>query len=133
MNDPRPVRFARWIFFVAGILGLLEIVPLYFMENVIGIKQPPPITHPGFYYGFVGVALAWQIAFLIIARDPLRYLPLMPALFLEKLLYPIAVFALYAQGRSPAQNLPTAVIDLIWFALFVAVWLRLRSLERERA
>src|SRR5215469_1264304 len=89
MNDPKAVRFAGWIFLVAGVLGLLEIVPLYFLENTIGIKQPPPITHPGFYYGFVGVTLAWQIAFLIIARDPLRYVPLMPALFLEKFSYGI--------------------------------------------
>ena len=133
MNDPKAVRFARWIFLVAGVLGLLEIVPLYFMETLIGSKQPPSITHPGFYYGFVGVTLAWQIAFLIIARDPLRYLPLMPALFLEKVLYPIAVFTLFARGRTSAQNLPTAIIDLIWFVLFVVAWLRLRRLEREVA
>ncbi|HKD83325.1 MAG TPA: hypothetical protein VKB58_01165 [Terriglobales bacterium] len=131
MNDHQAVRFARGIFLVAGVLGLMEIVPLYFLEATIGIKQPPPITHPGFYYGFVGVTLAWQIAFLIISRDPLRYLPLMPALFLEKVLYPIAVFTLFAQGRTPAQNLPTAIIDLIWFVLFVIVWVRLRSVQRE--
>lgn len=61
------------------------------------------------------------------ARDPVRYQPLMPALFLEKLLYPIAVFTLYRQGREPAQNLGTAMLDLVWFALFVVVWARLRQ------
>ena len=131
MSDDGAVPFARWVFLIAGILGLLEIVPLYFMENLIGRQQPPPITHPGFYYGFVGIALAWQVAFLIIARDPLRYLPLMPALFLEKLLYPIAVFTLYEQGRAPAQNLGTAVIDLIWFVLFVVVWAKLRRVRAQ--
>ena len=133
MSKERSVRFARWVFLIAGILGLLEIVPLYFMEGVIDRAQPPAITHPAFYYGFVGVALAWQIAFLIISRDPLRYLPLMPALFLEKLLYPVAVFTLYFQGRLPAQNLGTAVLDLIWFVLFVVVWAKLRRVERETA
>lgn len=133
MSDPKAVHFAKWVFLIAGVLGLLEIVPLYFLESIIGRTQPPPITHPGFYYGFVGVTLAWQIAFLIISRDPLRYLPLMPALFLEKLLYPIAVFILYAQGRSPANNLGTAIIDLVWFALFVIVWARLRATQREVA
>ena len=127
MSNEGSVRFARWVFLIAGILGLLEIVPLYFMENLIGEKQPPPITHPAFYYGFVGVALAWQVAFLIIARDPVRYQPLMPALFLEKLLYPVAVFTLYMQGRCPAQNLGTAVVDLVWFVLFVVVWAKLRQ------
>jgi len=131
MNDDKTVGFARWVFLIAGILGLLEIVPLYFMEDLIGRKEPPPITHPGFYYGFVGVALAWQVAFLIISRDPPRYQPLMPALFLEKLLYPIGVFTLYVQGRAPANNLGTAVIDLIWFVLFVVVWAKLRGLRKE--
>ncbi len=128
MSKDRVVRFARWIFLIAGILGLIEIVPLYFLEGMIGRTQPPPITHPGFYYGFVGVALAWQIAFLIISRDPLRYLPLMPALFLEKLLYPVAVFTLYVQGRDPLQNLGTAIVDLVWFVLFVIVWMKLRKI-----
>ena len=34
---------------------------------------PPGMSHPLFYYGFVGVALAWQVAFWLIARDPVRY------------------------------------------------------------
>ncbi len=129
MTDNRAVRFAHWVFLVAGIIGLLEIVPLYFMEELIGRQQPPAITHPAFYYGFVGVALAWQVAFLIISRDPARYLPLMPALLLEKLLYPVAVFWLYAVGRVPKENLGTAVVDLIWFVLFVTAWAKLRGVE----
>ena len=133
MNDLKAVHFARWIFLIAGVLGLLEILPLYFLESTIGRAQPPAITHPGFYYGFIGVALAWQIAFLIISRDPLRYLPLMPALFLEKLLYPLAVFILYARGRTPANNLGTAIVDLVWFVLFVMVWLRMRGVAQEAA
>jgi hypothetical protein len=92
-------------------------------DGGVGVGHP---SHPGFYYGFVGVALAWQIAFLIIARDPVRYQPLMPALFLEKLLYPIAVFCLYMQGREAAQNLGTAMLDLVWFVLFVVVWRKLK-------
>jgi hypothetical protein len=126
MSNEKAVRFARWVFLLAGIIGLVELVPLYFMEQLIGIKQPPPITHPGFYYGFLGVAVAWQIAFLIISRDPVRYQPLMPALFLEKLLYPAGVFTLFLTGRAPAQNLQTAVLDLIWLALFITVWVKLR-------
>jgi hypothetical protein len=45
----------------------------------IGQDQPPAITHPEFYYGFVGVATTWQVTFLIIRRDPKRYRPLMPS------------------------------------------------------
>ncbi len=108
MSSEKPVSFARWVFLLAGIVGLLEVTPLFFMEKMIGIRQPPPITHPEFYYGFVVIVLVWQIAFLIIARDPVRYVPLMPALFLEKLLYPIVVFTLYCPGPRQRAILPWA-------------------------
>lgn len=127
MSNEKAVRFAHWVFLLAGIVGLLEIVPLFFYEAALGRSQPPPITHPEFYYGFLGVALAWQIAFLIISRDPVRYVALMPAIFLEKLLYPVAVFWLYALGRVHSQMFVGATIDLILLALFVTVWLRLRQ------
>ena len=126
MSDERAVRFARWVFLIAGILGLTEILPLYFLENTIARAQPPAITHPGFYYGFIGVTLAWQVAFLIIATDPARYRPLLPATFLEKLLYPLAMLVLFAQGRVAARNLQTAVVDVVWLILFVVAWMRLR-------
>ena len=57
------MKFAKIIFWIAGTYGLVIITPLYFLANRIGQQDPPPITHPGFYYGFVGVAIAWQIAF----------------------------------------------------------------------
>jgi len=51
------MKFAKIIFRVAGIWGVLTLTPLYFMFNLIGQKDPPPITHPAFFYGFVGAAL----------------------------------------------------------------------------
>jgi hypothetical protein len=126
MSSERDINFARWIFRIAGILGLIEIAPLFFAAAMIGQSQPPAITHLEFYYGFAGIAFAWQIAFLIISRDPVRYVPLMPALFLEKLLFPVAVFALYAQRQVSAQMFPGPILDLAWLALFVVVWLKLR-------
>jgi hypothetical protein len=45
----------------------------------IAQDEPPAITHSEFYYGFVGFAMTWQVAFLIIRRDPKRYRPLMPS------------------------------------------------------
>ena len=95
MSKEGAVKFARWVFLLAGIIGLIEITPMFFLENKIGSELPPPITHPEFYYGFVVIVLVWQIAFLIISRDPERYVPLMPAIFLEKLLYPIVIAVLY--------------------------------------
>lgn len=127
MSREGSIRFARWVFLLAGIVGLIEVTPLFFLAGLIGHRQPPPITHPEFYYGFIVIVLTWQIAFLIIARDPVRYQPLMPALFLEKLLYPVVVFTLYAQGRVDAQSFPGPILDLVWLSLFVVVWMRLRE------
>src|SRR5438552_4010753 len=78
------MRFARVVFGIAGIWGILILTPLYFMFDVIGRQDPPAITHPGFYYGFVGVGLAWQFAFLVIAQDPVRFRIMMLPSVLEK-------------------------------------------------
>ena len=58
------MKFSRWVFRIAGIYGLIVLVPQYFMEGRMGADYPPAITHPEYYYGFLGVGVAWQIAFL---------------------------------------------------------------------
>ena len=68
----REIRENRF-FFVAGIYGLLILAPIYFMENKIGRETPPAITHPEYFYGFLGAGLAWQVLFLALSRDPVRY------------------------------------------------------------
>jgi vacuolar-type H+-ATPase subunit I/STV1 len=88
------MKFARVVYWVAGIWGILVITPLYFVFELIGRKDPPAITHPGFYYGFVGTALAWQIAFLVIAWDPVRLRPMMIMSIVEKFSYGITVTTL---------------------------------------
>jgi len=117
-------RFASRVFLFAGIVGLIELLPLYFAEDAIGSLTPPAITHPDIYYGFIGIAVAWQVAFIIMSRDPERYRPLFPALFLEKLLYPVGAFVLCAMGRIPSLALGGAIIDMVWLALFVSIWVR---------
>jgi hypothetical protein len=67
------MKFAKIVFWIAGLWGVLILTPLYFMFDMIGRKDPPPITHPAFFYGFVGAGLAWQIALFVIATDPARY------------------------------------------------------------
>ena len=94
-------RFSRIVFLVAGIYGLIVLVPGFFSEKMLAEKMPPAITHPEFYYGFFGVAVAWQVAFLIIARDPQRFRPIIPAAILEKLTYCVAVPCCLALGRIP--------------------------------
>ncbi len=121
------MRFAKIVFWIAGIWGLLVIPPLYFMFDLIGRKDPPPITHPGFFYGFVGVALAWQVAFLIIATDPVRYRPVMIPSILEKVSYSTAVIVLVLQGRMHPSDLVFAGTDLLLGLLFVIAYCKTRT------
>jgi hypothetical protein len=121
------MRFAKIVFRIAGIWGFLIIAPLYFIFDLIGKKDPPPITHPAFYYGFVGVALVWQFAFLIIASDPVRFRPLMIAAILEKLVYSIPVVILVLQKRMQPNDLVFAGIDLLLGVLFAMAYSRTPS------
>jgi hypothetical protein len=120
MGPNTGVTLARRVFTVAGWYGLVTLVPLYFMESRVGRDFPPPITHPEHYYGFVGVALAWQVLFLIMARDPVRYRVVMIPATLEKLSWSAACIALYMQGRLSSVVLGTGLLDLILAVLFVA-------------
>ena len=116
--------FARRTFQIAGIYGLLALVPMYFLEGRIGRDIPPPITHPEYFYGFLGVAVAWQFAFLVISRDPVRFRPLMIPAVLEKASFGLATIALWLGGRLPTPTLAFGLIDSTLGVLFVVAYLR---------
>ena len=116
------MRIAKLTFLVAGIWGVLILTPLYFIFDRIGQMDPPPITHPAFFYGFVGAGLAWQFAFFVISSDPARYRPLMlPAIF-EKFSYGIAVLVLVQQRRMHPNDLLFGGVDLMFGLLFLLVY-----------
>jgi hypothetical protein len=118
-----PVRFAKAVFWIAGIWGLLVLVPLYFLYDYIGRKSPAALTHPEFYYGFVGVALVWQIAFFVIASDPVRFRPIMMVAALEKASYVLTLGVLFLERRIVAAQLTIGVPDAILGVLFaIAFW-----------
>jgi len=71
-----------------------------------------------------GAALAWQIAFLFIARDPVRYRPLMIPSIIEKFSYGGAVVILVLQGRMHSSDLVFAGMDLVLGVLFVMAYFR---------
>ena len=120
------MKLAKVVFWIAAIWGVLIITPLYFIFDVIGRNDPPPITHPEFFYGFIGVTIAWQVVFLIISRDPQRYRTLMIAAVLEKAVFVIAVAILFAQNRIGGTVLVPAGIDLVLGVLFVISFLKTR-------
>jgi hypothetical protein len=114
------VTFARRVFTVAAMYGILVLAPQYFMEGKVGRDFPPPITHPEHFYGFIGVALAWQVLFLVIARSPLRYRPVMLVGVLEKLAFGLPAIVLHIRGRLAAAVLGAGLIDLTLAVLFIA-------------
>jgi hypothetical protein len=105
MGKEETMKFAKVVYWVAAIWGVLVLTPLYFLFDVIGRQNPPAITHPGFYYGFVGVGLAWQIAF------------------------GIALVVLVIEGRTHGTDLVLAGIDMALGVSFLAAWWKTRGLE----
>ena len=123
------MKFARRVFFGAGIYGLIVILPLYFLEEKIGRDFPPLITHPEYYYGFIGVTLAWQVLFLVLARDPVRYRAMMIPSVLEKATYVVAVTALFLLGRVNIYTLGSGVVDLVFGLLFLIAFVKTKAAE----
>jgi hypothetical protein len=126
------MTFAKRVYLVAGIYGLLVLLPQYFLLEKTGRDFPPPITHVEYYYGFVGIAVAWQIAFLLIARDPARYRPLMLATIVEKAAFAIPAFLLYAQGRLSPSMLGAGTIDAVLGVLFAVSYAKTSGAEARR-
>jgi ABC-type transport system involved in cytochrome c biogenesis permease subunit len=114
------------VFLIAGIWGLLVVTPLFFLFDYVGRQFPPAITHPDIYYGFVTVTLAWQVAFLVMARDPARFRPLMPVAMIEKFGYVAALAALHAQGRIQFAQASAGIPDFVLGVLFVAAFVKTR-------
>jgi hypothetical protein len=120
------MKFARLVFCIAALHGFLSLPPLYFLFDYVGRHDPPPITHPQFYYGFAGVGLAFQVVFLMIASDPARFRPMIVPSVLEKLSYAAAVGVLYLQSRMSVTQAVTAVPDSVLCVLFVIAFFKAR-------
>ena len=118
------MKFAKRVFFISGIYGLIVVLPLYFLEEKTGRDYPPAITHPEYYYGFVGVTAAWQILYLMISTDPVRFRPLMLPPMLAKSSFVIAVTILFFQGRVSSTMVRASMIDLLLVVLFFVSYLR---------
>ena len=118
-GDVRTAKAAKYIFLLSGLFGLIVLSPQYFLEQRVGADYPPPVTHPEFYYGFVGIALAFQVLFIIISTDPVRFRPAMIAGILEKLAFGVPVLVLYFSGRLNSVTLGFGIFDLLLGALFL--------------
>jgi hypothetical protein len=124
------MKFAKAVFWGASVFGVLVLTPLYFMFDLAGRLDPPPITHPQFYYGFVGVALVWQFLYFTIGTDPVRFRPMMILSTLAKGSYVGALLVLYLQNRISPVQAATGLPDALLMVLFVAAFWKTRRLAQ---
>jgi hypothetical protein len=125
------MKFARFTFIGAGVWGIVVLTPLYWLFDITGRSYLPPADYPQFFYGFLSVAMAWQIAFLVIGSNPARFRPLMIPSILEKLGHVAGVAVLYGQARIPAIDAQAAMPDLLLAVLFVVSFAKTRSSRVE--
>jgi hypothetical protein len=118
------MRFAKWVFLLAGITGVLMVIPPYFLEERFGHDYPPPVNHPELYYGFFGVTLSWQFMFLVTGADPVHFRRAMIPAMAEKASFAIAIPILYALERVSVIWIGFAAFDGTWLILFVIAYLR---------
>ena len=116
------MKAPRLIFTLAGIYGLIVLSPFLFMERMIAEQTPGGLTHPEYYYGFLGAALVMQLFYLTIGRDPIRFRPFMPLGTLAKLSFFVPVLILFLQERVPGITLGFASVDALLGFAFLYAW-----------
>lgn len=113
------MKFAKVAFLIGGWYGIIALVPQYFAEDFVGRHFPPPVTHPEYYYGFIGVVVVWHLLLLLISKDPARYRPAMLLATTEKFVFGLPTVLLYLQGRVVLPILIAALVDIVFGVLFL--------------
>jgi hypothetical protein len=107
------MRFARWLFWIAGAFGLAAIYPLY--------RVPGSPT----YYGLLATLIAWQAAFFVIGSNPNRYRWMMIPAMLEKALWMVTLLVLYTKGQTTGSVLAAnAATHGLLGVLFVVAFIK---------
>jgi hypothetical protein len=127
------MKFAKGVFLIAGVWGVVVLTPLYFLVDLTGRHYAAPVDYPQFFYGFLSVAMAWQIAFLVIASNPARFRPLMIPGIIEKFGHVAGVAVLYSLGRLSEADAFAAVPDVVLGVLFVVAFVMTPRVTLDRA
>ena len=123
------MKFAQVVFIAAGMWGIAFLIPLYFLLDETGPHYASPPAYLQFFYGFFSVAMAWQIAFLVIGSNPARFRPLMLPSIVEKFSFVTAVAVLYSQTRISATDATAALPELLLGVLFTLAFAKTRALN----
>ena len=121
MSDPTAPIAAKGIYTIAGIYGLNVLLPLYFGEHVLA-TMGQVLTRPEYYYGFIGAAGSFQLVYLAIGRDPIRFRPLMPLTLVAKWSFTIPVAILFLAGRVDTITMILASVDAMIGLAFLRAW-----------
>ncbi len=121
------MKFAKYVFIIAGVWGIAVLTPFYWLVDVTGRRYAPPTEYPHFFYGFFAITMAWQLAFLVIGSNPIRFRPLMVPSMFEKFSYVVTLVLLYNQARISAADFQAAIPDLILGILFVVAFVKTRA------
>lgn len=111
MTEP---GWIAWWYRIAAVYGLIVLLPAYLVPPIAGAEATS--------YGFIGTASAFQLAFWVIASDPVRYRALMPVAVVEKLAFGVPVAILFASGQVGGIVMAFGLIDLMLGAGFLLAW-----------
>ena len=117
------MRFAKWVFTLAGIYGLITIPLTYFAEPAL-VGRYGALSQPIWFYGFLGLVLVFQLVYLQTGRDPVRYRPFMLLSLAAKLSFVVTAAALFLAGRTVLEQALVTAPDLIWSLLFAVAYAR---------
>ena len=117
------MRFATWTYRLAAAWGVLVLAPLLVMRKALE-AQSTPFTHVEYYYGFLAVALVFQLVFFMVSRDPVRLRPLMPITALEKWSWGAVAWIAFAKGLTQQGVVFFATVDMAIGLVFLVAWTR---------
>jgi len=120
------VKFAKIVFYAAGIWGIAILTPLYFSTSTLDRVPAPPVADPMFFYGFLAVTMAFQLVFLVIGSDPVRFRPLMFPSLVEKFGFIVSMVVLFSRGRVTQTEFVTTLPDLLLGILFIVALAKTR-------
>jgi hypothetical protein len=126
------MKLARIVFTGAAIWGLTVLTPFYWLVDITGRHYSAPTEYAGFFYGFIAVAIAWQIAFLVIGIDPARFRPFMILAMVEKFSYVTTLIVLYSRSRISSLDFQPALPDGIIGLFFVLAYVKSRPPRANR-
>lgn len=111
----------RFVFLLAAVYGMpLLTYWMFITPAMVGHARQ---QQPEIYYAFGSVGLAWQMVFILIAINPIRYRPLMlVAAILEKGFFAAMLVWLYLRHIAGFHWIPFAALEGFFALAFLTAF-----------